>query len=63
LTETDFDQYMGEQIKEIREFKRELENRNGREYTLEEAAREWVKKYAKRFRDRYVEEQNLSELS
>jgi hypothetical protein len=47
---------MGKQIEQIRDFKRELEESEGCEFSLEEAARRWIKKYAQRFRDEFGED-------
>lgn len=46
---TEFAVRMVEQICHIEQYRREMRTRQGRELSSEEAAREWIKKYARHF--------------
>jgi hypothetical protein len=52
----EFEEFMSEQIEEIRSFRQQLEEEEGREVGIDEAARRWIKQYAERYREAYKQE-------
>lgn len=60
MSDEDFEQFMSEQINQIRSFRQELEDELGREVEIDEAARRWIKQYAERFRRTYNTEKQAS---
>lgn len=60
MGEDEFEEFMSEQIQEIKSFREELEEELGRNVSIDEAARRWIKQYAERFRDRFKQEKKAS---
>lgn len=57
---SEFEDFMSDQIEEIKQFRRELEDELGRDVSIDEAARRWIEQYAQRFRDAYKQEKKAS---
>ena len=57
---SEFEDFMSDQIEEIKQFRRELEDELGRDVSIDEAARRWIEQYAQRFRDTYKQEKKAS---
>lgn len=56
----EFEEFMADQIEEIKRFRQELEDELGRSISIDEAARRWIKEYADRFRQTYKQEKRAS---
>lgn len=57
---SEFEDFMSDQIDEIKEFRQELERELGRDVSIDEAARRWIEEYAQRFRETYKQEKKAS---
>lgn len=48
-----FNQYKGQQMARIENYRQTLEEESGRELTLEKAAQRWVREYARYFKNHH----------